>query len=80
MRVVEDAERVVGGRRRRVRARRPRRRQVVVRFSDAELELVGDAAALAGLALGAWIGGTAVEVAPVRWAGGGLAGSAASAR
>lgn len=35
----------------------------MVRFSDAELELVGQTAALAGFAVGAWIGGTALEVA-----------------
>lgn len=34
-----------------------------MRFSDAELDLVGDAAGLAGLAVGAWIGATSVEVA-----------------
>lgn len=61
--VVERAEWVGGGRRRRDRAGRPRRRQVVVRFTDAELERVDESAALAGLAVGAWIGATAVEVA-----------------
>lgn len=34
----------------------PRRRQVVVRFSDAELAVVRGRAASAGLAVGAWIG------------------------
>lgn len=62
-RAVESAGRVAGGRRRRVRAGLPRRRQVVVRFSDAELDLVCETAALAGLAVGAWIGATAVEKA-----------------
>lgn len=61
--VVEGTEHVVSGRRRRVRVGRARRRQVVVRFSDAELELVGGRAGLAGLAVGAWIGATVVEVA-----------------
>ncbi len=34
----------------------PRRRQVVVRFSDAEIDVVRERAALAGMAVGAWIG------------------------
>lgn len=34
-----------------------------MRFSDTELELVGETAGLAGLAVGAWVGATAVEVA-----------------
>jgi hypothetical protein len=50
-------------RRRRPRAEVPRRRQVVVRFSDAELVLAQERAALAGLAVGAWIGQTAIGVA-----------------
>jgi len=49
--------------RRRVRAAEPRRRQVVVRFSDAELAVVRERAALAGSAMGAWIGSTAVAAA-----------------
>jgi hypothetical protein len=51
------------GRRRRVRSEYPRQRQVVVRFSDAELSAVRERAALAGLAVGAWIGQTVLEVA-----------------
>jgi hypothetical protein len=35
----------------------------VVRFSDAELVLVRERATLAGLAVGAWIGHTAIEAA-----------------
>lgn len=59
-----ELHRVAGGQgRRRVRVEQPRRRQVVVRFSDAELVLVGERAALAGLAVRAWIGATVVEVA-----------------
>jgi hypothetical protein len=38
-----------------------RRRQVVVRFSDAELELVRRAAEVSGQALGGWIGEVAVR-------------------
>lgn len=51
---VDDSRRRGG--RRRVRARQPRRRQVVVRFTDAEFEQVHELAALAGAAVGAWIG------------------------
>jgi hypothetical protein len=36
---------------------------VVLRFSDAELVLVQERAALAGLAVGAWIGQTVLDVA-----------------
>jgi hypothetical protein len=36
---------------------------VVVRFSDAELVVVRERAGLAGLAVGAWIGQTAIEAA-----------------
>ncbi|WP_219420597.1 hypothetical protein [Pseudonocardia nigra] len=50
-------------RRRRARAAVPRRRQVVVRFSHAEYALVSQRAALAGLAVGAWIGEIAVDAA-----------------
>ncbi|WP_344722870.1 hypothetical protein [Pseudonocardia yunnanensis] len=50
-------------RQRRARASEPRRRQAVVRFSSAELGLVRERAALAGLAVGAWIGQTAIEAA-----------------
>lgn len=46
----------------------PRRRQIVVRFSDDEMEAVRARAALAGSAVGAWIGHTAVLAA-----GGGMA-------
>lgn len=52
-----------GGARRRARASAPRRRQVVVRFSSAELGLVRERAALAGLAVGAWIGQAAIDAA-----------------
>jgi hypothetical protein len=52
-----------GVRRRRARASAPRRGQVVVRFSSAELGLVRERAALAGLAVGAWIGQVAIEAA-----------------
>lgn len=51
------------GRRRRVRSEEPRQRQVVVRFSESELLAVQERAALAGLAVGAWIGQTVLEVA-----------------
>src|SRR4051794_27816633 len=51
------------GVRRRARASAPRRRQVVVRFSSAELGLVRDRAALAGLAVGAWVGQAAIDAA-----------------
>lgn len=61
--VVEEPGNVAGSRRRRVRVEQPRRRQVVVRFCDAELALVGERAALAGLAVGAWIGATVLDVA-----------------
>ena len=40
-----------------------RRLRLVVRFSDAELEMVRGRAALAGLATAAWVGQTVVEVA-----------------
>lgn len=59
-------ERIGQGResaRRRVRAEGPRQRQIVVRFSDAELLLVRQRAALAGLAVGAWVGQTVLGVA-----------------
>lgn len=56
---------VPGRRRRRVRLEQPRRRQVVVRFSDAEPTLVGARAALAGLAVGAWVGATVLDAAHV---------------
>lgn len=59
-------ERIEQGResaRRRVRAEGPRQRQIVVRFSDAELVLVRKHAALAGLAVGAWIGQTVLGAA-----------------
>lgn len=49
-------------RRRRVRTASPRRRQVVLRFSDAELVVVRERAGLAGLAVGAWIGQTVLDV------------------
>jgi hypothetical protein len=39
----------------------PRRRQVVVRFSDAELAVVRERAVSAGLAVGAWIGQTVLD-------------------
>ncbi|MHA6783977.1 hypothetical protein ACVGOW_23730 [Pseudonocardia saturnea] len=52
-----------GSARRRLRAESRRRRQVVVRFSEAELVLVRDRAAGAGLAVGAWIGETVLGVA-----------------
>jgi len=55
----------------RIRGAAPRHRQVVVRFSDVELALVAERAELAGLAVGAWIGATAVEAAR---AGGGSVG------
>lgn len=60
---MEQFAQVPGRRRRRARLEQPRRRQVVVRFSDAELTLVGERAALAGLAVGAWIGATVLDVA-----------------
>ena len=60
---MEQFAQVPGRRRRRVRLEQPRRRQVVVRFSDAELTLVGERADLAGLAVGAWIGATVLDVA-----------------
>lgn len=59
-------ERIEQGResaRRRVRAEGPRQRQIVVRFSDAELVVVRERAALAGLAVGAWVGQTVLGVA-----------------
>lgn len=49
--------------RRRLPADGRRRRQVVVRFSEAELVLVRERAAVAGLAVGAWIGETVLGVA-----------------
>jgi hypothetical protein len=39
----------------------PRCRQVVVRFSDAELVVVRERAASAGLAVGAWIGQSVLD-------------------
>lgn len=59
-------ERIEQGResaRRRVRAEGPRQRQIVVRFSDAELVVVRERAALAGLAVGAWVGQTVLGTA-----------------
>jgi hypothetical protein len=47
---------LTGGVRRRARAPAPRRRQVVVRFSTAELGLIRERAAIGGLAVGAWVG------------------------
>jgi hypothetical protein len=44
-----------------VRSDVPRRRQIVVRFSDAELAVVQERAASAGLAVGAWIGQTVLD-------------------
>ncbi|QJY49027.1 hypothetical protein [Pseudonocardia broussonetiae] len=41
----------------------PRLKQVVVRFSDAELAVVRERAASAGLAVGAWIGQTVLDTA-----------------
>ncbi|QJY47775.1 hypothetical protein [Pseudonocardia broussonetiae] len=41
----------------------PRLKQVVVRFSDAELAVVRERAAAAGLAVGAWIGETVLDTA-----------------
>ncbi|MDN5751313.1 MAG: hypothetical protein L0H64_22890 [Pseudonocardia sp.] len=49
--------------RRRVPAEGPRQRQIVVRFSDAELVVVRERAGLAGLAVGAWVGQTVLGVA-----------------
>lgn len=46
-----------------MRAEGPRQRQIVVRFSDAELIVVRERAALAGLAMGAWVGQTVLGVA-----------------
>ncbi|MFC4951026.1 plasmid mobilization protein [Pseudonocardia sp. GCM10023141] len=51
------------GPRRRVRSDVPRRKQVVVRFSDEELAAVRERAALSGLAVGAWIGQIVLDVA-----------------
>ena len=56
-------DRAGGTQRRRARASAPRRRQVVVRFSSAELGLVREHAALAGLAVGAWIGQAVIKTA-----------------
>lgn len=50
---------------RRAPAEAVRRRQVVVRFSDAEFDAVGAAAANGGVATGAWIGDVAVRAAGV---------------
>lgn len=50
-------------RRRRPRVEVPRRRHVLVRFSEAELALARERAELAGLAVGAWVGQTVTEVA-----------------
>lgn len=44
----------------------PRLKQVVVRFSDAELAVVRERAAAAGLAVGAWIGQTVLDTAEQR--------------
>jgi hypothetical protein len=52
-----------GVRRRRQRGGLPRLRQVVVRFSDAELDAVCGRAESRGLAVGAWIGDVAVRAA-----------------
>ena len=41
----------------------PRRRQLVVRMSDAELEVLRARAAMTGLAVGAWVGQMAVLAA-----------------
>jgi hypothetical protein len=41
----------------------PRRHQIVVRFSDDELELIQERAAIAGLVLRAWVGQAVLEVA-----------------
>jgi hypothetical protein len=61
--VVERIEQGRESARRRVRAEGPRQRQIVVRFSDAELVVVRERAALAGLALGAWVGQTVLGAA-----------------
>lgn len=51
------------GLRRRARAVVPRRRQVVVRYSEEEFEIVAARARLARLAVGAWLGQTALDAA-----------------
>jgi len=56
-------ERSGGVQRRQARASVPRRWQVVVRLSSAELGLVRDRAALAGLAVGARVGQAAIAAA-----------------
>ena len=58
--------------RRRRREGNVRRRQVVVRFSDEEWSQVTGRAELANLAVGAWIGHIAVEVAAGHLASHGL--------
>ena len=57
----DDVSRFVPRRRERLVV--PRRRQIVVRFSDDEMEAVRARAALAGSAVGAWIGHAAVLAA-----------------
>ena len=59
-RVVQGGRR---GARRRLRAGVPRRRQLVVRFTEEEFEAVRARAELAGLAVGAWIGQAALDAA-----------------
>ena len=60
---------VVSGSRRRGRAEAARSASVWVRLSPAEAAVVGDAAARAGLSVGAWVGETAVGRARAQAAG-----------
>lgn len=60
---MERVRKVPASARRRLPADGRRQRQIVVRFSDAESVLVRDRAAVAGLAVGAWIGETVLGIA-----------------
>jgi len=59
----------VSGSRRRARAEAARRASVWVRLSPAEAAVVGEAAARAGMSVGAWVGETAVGRARAQAAG-----------
>ena len=59
----------VSGSRRRARAEAARRASVWVRLSPAEAVVVGEAAARAGMSVGAWVGETAVGRARAQAAG-----------
>ena len=59
----------MSGSRRRARAEAPRSESVWVRLSPDEAAVVGEAAARAGMSVGAWVGHTAVDRARAEAAG-----------